>query len=60
MKRILFIICILVLCSGCSLFPPKKPINIWWGAKGDEVAWEKAKEVMQNYNWVVLASDLEQ
>jgi len=60
MKRICALICICFLLSGCNLLPAKKSTNIWWGARGDTEAWEKAKVVMENYNWIVIAADMEQ
>jgi hypothetical protein len=47
---------VLVLSSFCVLgckTTPKAPPRIWYGKQGDTVAWEKAKVVMENYDWEV-------
>ena len=59
MKHLFIVVVIALTFAGCKTTEPE-PVKMWWGAKGDTVAWEKAKEVMENYNWIVLSSELEQ
>ena len=50
-------------CSGTIPNHPKVTANphakiMWWGNAGDLKEWEKAKGIMENYDWVVMSQEI--
>lgn len=63
MKKYIVGILLVLMCSGCLGIGTKKneaptSLQVWWGNRGDEVAWTKAKEVMENHDWIVTTKAL--
>lgn len=48
---------VLLTSSGCLETKLNAPPKVWWGQKGDTAEWEKAKVVMNNYDWAVISQD---
>ena len=54
-----FIIVGLFSVVGCTS-AKQKPIQIYWGKAGDMEAYEKAKVVVNNYDWIIMNQEVYQ
>lgn len=46
---------------ACSVtHPAKQPeaVKIWWGKVGDMEEFEKAKNIVENYDWIIMSQDI--
>ena len=55
--RLWILMAVLLTSSGCLETKLNAPPKVWWGQKGDTAEWEKAKVVMNNYDWAVISQD---